>query len=160
MDEGFGCGISSEFPYGLSVLSWGYPYSHSPFIDGFSLTKTSYGGSPQDPMLAPWEKDLQRLLPDLSWLVVNGCHEFGIFPEMLGISHHPLIDDSSYFSEGWPNHQPEYFHEDNCRLMSTTKPSDTYLQVSQGQNEDHLQRDRPGFPWHPNPLKIGWSPAT
>ena len=33
-----------------------------------------------------------------------GCHQFGIFPEILGMSSSQLTN--SYFSEGWPNHQP------------------------------------------------------
>ena len=39
------------------------------------------------------------------WLVVTGCHQFGILPEILGVANHP--NWRSYFSEGWPNHQPE-----------------------------------------------------
>ena len=36
------------------------------------------------------------------WLVVNGCHQFGIFPLRLGCDDHPLIDlKSNLFSEGW-----------------------------------------------------------
>ena len=41
-----------------------------------------------------------------TWLVVNGCHEFWMVPEILGSCHHPLIDELHHFSEGWPNHQP------------------------------------------------------
>ena len=33
------------------------------------------------------------------WLVVTGCHEFGIFPFILGMSSSQLTN--SYFSEGW-----------------------------------------------------------
>ena len=36
------------------------------------------------------------------WL---GCHQLIIVPEILGISSSQLTN--SYFSEGWPNHQPE-----------------------------------------------------
>ena len=36
-----------------------------------------------------------------------GCHQFGIFPEILGISSSQLT--FSDFSEGWPNHQPVFF---------------------------------------------------
>ena len=46
----------------------------------------------------------------LIWLVVNGCHEFGIFPEILGFDYHPN-GRTHIFSEGWPNHQPDsYFN--------------------------------------------------
>ena len=42
------------------------------------------------------------------WLVV--WLPFFIFPEILGCSHHPLIDELHHFSEGWvsptTNHQP------------------------------------------------------
>ena len=34
-----------------------------------------------------------------------GCHQFFIFPLILGWCHHP--DWLSYFSEGWTNHQPD-----------------------------------------------------
>ena len=33
------------------------------------------------------------------WLVVTGCHQFGIFPEILGLSSSQLTH--SYFSEGF-----------------------------------------------------------
>ena len=41
-----------------------------------------------------------------AWLVVTGCHEFGIFPEMTWECHTIPID--SYFSDGFkPKHQPD-----------------------------------------------------
>ena len=39
---------------------------------------------------------------DPGWLVVTGCHEF-YFP-IYWVANHP--NWLSYFSEGWPNHQP------------------------------------------------------
>ena len=35
------------------------------------------------------------------WLVVTGCHEFWIFPDILGIDVIIPIDELHHFSEGW-----------------------------------------------------------
>ena len=47
------------------------------------------------------------------WLVVTGCH-LDYFPRnigLLGFDYHP--NWLSYFSEGWPNHQPAYITEEH-----------------------------------------------
>ena len=54
-------------------------------------------------------KGVSRLVMGSAFLTLKkttgwwfGCHEFGIFPLILGISSSQLTN--SYFSEGWPNH--------------------------------------------------------
>ena len=48
------------------------------------------GGFPQSHLGALVERPCWKptLESDINWLV-NGCHDFGIFPEILGIIHHP-----------------------------------------------------------------------
>ena len=60
-------------------------------------------GIPKQPSL-PW-----RIVDttDHIWLVVTGCHEF-YFPINIGLRLSSQLT-KSYFSEGWPNHQPGLF---------------------------------------------------
>ena len=60
-----------------------------------------------------------------NWLVVTGCHEFGIFPEILGITHHPNGRSPSFFrGVETTNHQPEKEWEcyflGRCRAQQKT----------------------------------------
>ena len=59
------------------------------YLEGLSLKRTEVTFQEPADVMTGW------------WF---GCHQFGIFPEILGISSSQLTN--SYFSEGWLNHQP------------------------------------------------------
>ena len=48
------------------------------------------------------------------WLVVTGCHEF-YFPINIGFRLSSQLTNS-YFSEGWPNHQPVLVRENPIQM--------------------------------------------
>ena len=70
-----------------------------------------YGESPGVGTESPARWVMPHRWPSMTWVFLSGwwfgCHQFGIFPEILGCSSSQLT--SSYFSEGWPNHQPAMF---------------------------------------------------
>ena len=62
-------------------------------------------------------QEVGRIIPATfcSWLVVTGCHGFGIFPEILGMSSSQLTD--SYFSEGWLKTTNQLWSSKNPRIV-------------------------------------------
>ena len=51
-------------------------------------------------------RNVEMIYDSYDWLVVTGCH-FLAFSHEYWVAIIIPIDDSSYFSEGWPNHQPD-----------------------------------------------------
>ena len=107
-----------------------------------------------------WDLDLSSL--DMaSWLVVTGCHQFGIFPFILGIANHPNWR-THIFQRGGPGPPTRFVYPD---IFISHRPSICFWRFHFGvavQKRTRENEDVAGtiwIPWDWHLMKVAIDPS-